>query len=263
MNPKFTSRQRNQAEKLLGDIITSVNPSKDEFQQKVLDSKRAELFQQRMRQVLVAMLARYFIPLTDKEALAWLIEEGKKPELDAKMLVEGCRKGALEQGLAISDPCHFAVEPNATLKQTIPTVGPCVEDFKYLQNWSFADSPTEHCLVSGVPVALRETTSQNLATQLRTLGAAENRWGVPKGFFSTELIPTVYVAGVALTHFNLKKRDMFGDLWVRTGTCNSDGNRLRLFWRQGRLLCASWHWLGDSYSGLAVAPLRVTKALGR
>lgn len=259
--PQFTRKQQSQAEKLLGDVITSVNPGKDEFQQKVLDAKRAEIFQQRIREVLVAMLARYFIPLTDAEALVWLMEQAKQSEPDAKRLVEGCRKGAIEQGKG-SDPCHWAVELGATLKGTIPTLGPCVEDFKYLQDWSFADVPTEHCLISGVPVALRETTNQNMATQLTTLGAVENRWGVPSGFFSRELIRTVYTAGVALTHFNLTKRDMFGDLWVRTGTCGSGGDRLGLGWRQGRLGCGGWGWDDDSYSGLAVAALGVTKALG-
>ncbi|MBI2444069.1 MAG: hypothetical protein HYV42_02400 [Candidatus Magasanikbacteria bacterium] len=259
MNPKFTSRQKSQAGKLLEDMIESLGPSKDDLQ-RVLTSKA---FQPRLREVLVALMARYFLPLTDEEALAWLVEQAQKSGSDAKRLVDGCRKGALEQGLANSVPCHFAVEAGATLKQTIPTLGPCVEDFKHLQDWSFADVPTEHCLISGVPAALRETTSQNMATQLTTLGAVENRWGVPPGFFSKELLHTVYVAGVALTHFNLKKRDMFfGDLWVRTGTCDADGYRLELFWDQGRLSCDDWHWdeFGSSY--LAVAALGVTKALG-
>ncbi|MDE3078314.1 MAG: hypothetical protein KGJ86_23060, partial [Chloroflexota bacterium] len=229
--PQFTSRQRNQAEKLVGDVITSLNPGKDEFQQKVLDAKRAEIFQARIREVLVAMMARHFIPLTDEEALAWLVEQAKKSEPDAHQLIKGCRKGALEQGLANSVPCHFAVELGATLKQTIPTVGPCVEDFNYLQGWQFADVPTEHSLVSGVPVALRDTTNQNLGTQLKTLGAIEQRWGIPAGFFSTELIPTVYTAGVALAYHDLTQQQMFGDLWVRTGTCNSGGSRLDLSWR--------------------------------
>ncbi len=259
--PQFTSRQRNQAEKLLGDVITSLNPGKDEFQEKVLEAKRAELFQKRLREVLAAMLARYFIPLTDQEALVWLVERAKQPEPDAKQLVEGCRKGAIEQGKG-SDPCHYATEPGATLKQTIPTMGPCVEDFNHLQGWQFPDNPTERCLVSGVPAALRETTNQNLATQLQTLRTIEKDWGIPPGFFSKELIPTVYTAGVALAHHNLTKQQMFGDLCVRTGTC-ADDDRLMLYWRQGSLICVRWSWDGLGYSGLAVAPLGVTKALGR
>lgn len=259
---RFTKGQKGQAEKLVGDVIESVGPGKDEFHQKVLEAKQAKLFQRRIREVLVALMAQYFLPQSDEDASAWLMEQAGKSEPDAKQIVEGCRRGALEQGFGVSDPCHFAVEPNATLKGTIPTIGPCVEDFKYLQDWQFGDIPTEHCLVSGVPVALRETTSQNMAAQLQTLGAVENRWGLPQGFFSKELPPTVYVAGVALTHFNLKKRDMFGDLWVRTGTCDSDGFRLLLYWGQGRLCCGRWGWDGISLPNLAVAPLGVTKALG-
>ncbi len=257
-----TRPQKGQAEKLFGDVITSLNPGKDEFHEKVLEAKRAKLLQQRLRAVLVAMLARHFMPLTDEEALVWLVEEAQQPESDAQRLVTGCRKGAFEQGLAKSDPCHYAVEEGATLVETIPTIGPCVEDFTYLRG-KFADVPTEHCLVSGVPAALRETTSQTLVTQLQTLRTIEQRWGVPEGFFSKELLQTVYTAGVALAHHNVTKRQMFGDLVVRTGTCDSDGYRLDLGWGQGRLRCDGWDWGEGGYSSLAVAGLGVTKALGR
>lgn len=262
MSREFTSRQRNEGEKLFGDVIRSLDPapSQEEFQERVIRSKR---LQPLLREVLVKLLARYFIPFTDEEAMIWLMEQAQQSEPDAKRLVEGCRKGALERGLANSVPCHWSVEEGATLKQTIPTIGPCVEDFKYLRNWSFVDVPTEQCLVSGVPIALRETTSQNLATQLQTLAVIEQRWGIAGGFFSKELIPTVYTAGVALTHHNVTKQQMFGDLWVRTGTCDAGGFRLSLCWDRGRLDCGFWYWVDGSYPNLAVAPLGVTKALER
>lgn len=259
---RFTKAQRGQVEKLTGDVLESLGPGREEMQNIILKASRARLFQERVRALFVELLALYFIPLTDEEALIWLAKQARVWKSKAQQLVNGCRNGANELGFVNSVPCHYAVALGATLKGTIPTLGPCVEEFKYLQDWQFADVPTEHCLVSGVPVALRETTSQTLATQFQTLAAVENRWGVPKGFFSKELLSTVYVAGVALTHFNLTKRDMFGDLRIRTGSCYSGGYRLYLSWYQGRLHCGSWHWGDRSYSDLAVAALGVTKALG-
>lgn len=257
MTARFTSPQKRQGEKLVGDVITSLNPTKEEMQ-RVLMSKA---FQPRLREVFAALMLRYFTPLSDKEALVWLMKEARQPKADARRLIDSCRKGAIAEGKG-SDPCHYATQSGANLKFTIPTLGPCVEDFKYLQDWSFADTLTEHCLVSGVPVALRETTNQNLTEQLQTLRMIEDRWGVPTGFFSRELIQTVYTAGVALAYHNLTKQQMFGDLWVRTGTCDADGYRLELVWGQGRLHCDGWDWGGSRISNLAVAPLGVTRALG-
>ena len=262
MDRKFKGSQSRQIEKLVGDVLASLAPDKDELQERVLAApERSALFQQRVREVLVAMLARYFISLTDEEAFAWLMEDAGQEELYARQIITGCRKGAREQGFADNVPCHYAVEAGATLKFTIPTLGLCVDDFRYLQGWAFPDTPTERCLVSGVPTALREAASQNITTQLRTLAAVEVHWGVPTGFFSQELLPTVYTAGVALMHHKVTKRDMFNGLWVRTGTCIAGGRRLRLDWRGGRLGCGRWSWDVGGNPRLAVAALGVTKAL--
>ena len=264
MDRKFTGAQERQAAKLLGDVLTSLNPSKDELQERVLAApQRSALFQRRLHEVFVVLLARYFGPLTDEEALAWLMEDAGQAEPEAQRLIAGCRKGASEQGLASTVSCHYAVEAGATLKGTIPTLGPCVEDFQYLQGWTFPDNPTEACLVSGVPSALRETTNQNLEIQLRTLAAIEGRWGIPSGFFSHELVPTVYTAGVALAHHKVTRHNMFNDLWVRTGSCHADGSRLSLHWGGGQLYCGYWRWGEDGYPNIAVVALGVTKALGR
>lgn len=261
-NKKATRAQIGQAEKLAGDVIASLNLGKDELQQKVLDAQRAKVFQQRIREVLLVMLARHFAPLTDDEALVWLMEQAQKSEQEAAQIVRGCRKGALKQRLANSIPCHFAVEVGATLKQTIPTIGPCVDDFQYLQNWLFADIATEQCLVSGVPAALRRTTNQSLVAQRQKLAAIEQWWGVPVGFFSKELLPTVYTAGVALTFHKVTKQQMFDDLWVRTGTQFSGGGRLSLGWDRGRLGCTDEGYDEDADSEVAVVALGMTKALG-
>ena len=216
-----------------------------------------------LQSVRYQAIQKSIIPFNDEEALEWLVFEAKKSVFAARMLVNSCRKGALEQGLRISDPCHFRMAAGMTLKQTIPTLGPCLKNLKYLKDWNISDVPTMYCLVSGAPIALRETINQNLTKQLKTLGQIETRWGVPVGFFSRELLPTVYTAGVALACRKVTKQKVFGNLIVRTGTCGSDGGRLVLRWRQGRLYCDDWYWDGDGGSGLAVAPLGVTRALGR
>ena len=41
--------------------------------------------------------------------------------------------------------------------------------------------------------------------------------------------------------------------WVVSGiSCNSDGNRLKLNWNEGRLNCDNWNWDDNRNSNLAV-----------
>ena len=107
MDRRFKGSQGRQVEKLVSDVLASLAPDKDELQKRVLDATGPSgLFQARLREVLVAMLARYFIPLTDEEALEWLVERAGQKEPDVQRLVVGCRHGANEQGLGVSVPCH-------------------------------------------------------------------------------------------------------------------------------------------------------------
>lgn len=46
---------------------------------------------------------------------------------------------------------------------------------------------------------------------------------------------------------------------INDTSCNADGNRLKLYWDQGRLNCDNWNWDENSNSNLAVAALMVQR----
>ncbi len=258
MTARITSRQKQQAQKFVGDTHTSINPTK-EGMQRVLVSKS---FQARFKDLIIELAAEYFLLLSDNDAVVWIVEYVKKSEAEARQAVEGLRQKVRAHGVADSVKIHAEVRPGCLFKRDIPQMGPCWEDFRYLQDWVFPDPPTEHCLVSWIPVPLADSTAKSVSGQTAAIVKFKAEAGLP-AWYEFSFGSVNHISGLALAHFNATGKDPFNGLVVRTDTCRSDGYRLKLDWDQGRLYCDIWRWDGDSYPSLAVFALGVVKALGR
>ncbi|MDD2786052.1 MAG: hypothetical protein PHS79_04145 [Patescibacteria group bacterium] len=142
----------------------------------------------------------YFIPLTDAEAVALLVESGKYVEEVAKVIVGKYRKLAIEHKVPVTTPICYRVRVGYTLKTHAPKSGPCRKDFNYLQDWRFEDTPTSDSLVFWVPRILRDSTSKTKSEQLNLLAGLHTELELPahhmSGFGRAGL-----VAGLILAHF--------------------------------------------------------------
>lgn len=259
MTARITSRQNGQILKLVGDVVASLNPSKEDTQQRIL--ARGGIFQRRLKDILIAMLAEYFILLPDEGALEWMRKRAGKDEAEAKRIISGYRRGAQEHDIADEVPCHILVMSGVTTKQTIPTVGSCWDNFNYLQNWDFPDPPTEEGMFSLIPTLLRDSTRKNVGEQRDLLAQVRRQLDLPENHLAG-FGPVTHLAGAALTH-KTAGRDIFADKIVRTETCDSDGRRLSLYWNEGRLCCGHWIFDGERSDDVGVLACGVEKALGR
>lgn len=258
MTARITSGQKNQAKKLVEDALTALNPTK-EGMQRVLGSKS---FQARFKQLVIELAVEFYILLSDDEAIAWIVEWAKKPEAEARQIVSGFRRKARAVGVADTVKIHAEVQPNYLFKRDMPQLGPCWEDFQYLQDWNFPDPPTEHAFVSWIPAPLAGSTGKNVSEQTAMVTAFKTEAGLPV-WYEVSFGTVNHIAGLALAHFNATGQDPFDGLIVRTDTCVSDGGRLELSWDEGRLHCGYWDWVEYRSPRLAVFALGVVKALGR
>lgn len=259
MTARITSRQKEQAKKLVGDTLTSLNPTKDGMQRVLM----GKAFQMRFRQLVVELVAEFYVLLSDDEAVAWLVEYAKKVEAEARQSVNGIRQKARAAGMADTVKIHAEVQPGCLFKRDMPQMGPCWEEFKYLQGWDFPDPPTEHVLVSLIPAPLAGSTSKDISEQAAMIATFKAEALLPD-WYDVSFGSVNHVGGMALAHFNATGRDPFNGLIVRTDTCLAGGRRLRLHWFGGRLCCGYWDWDdGERGSDVGVFALGVVKALGR
>lgn len=259
MTARITSRQKEQFKKLVGDALTSINPTKDDAQ-RVLGLKE---FNVRFKELYLELSGQFYILLTDEEAVAWIVGYGGKTEAEARQVVGNLREMARYRKVADEVKLHAQVFAGCQFKRDASKMGPCVEDFQYLQDWNFPDPPTEHALVSWISLPLEGSTRQNVTEQTATVAAWKAKADLPD-WYDVSFGSVNHVAGIALAHFKATNTDPFAGLVVRTDTCLADGDRLDLFWDEGRLYCGSLRWHGDDRrSLLAVFALGVIKALGR
>lgn len=204
---------------------------------------------------------KFYRLLTDDEAIAWIVEYAQKHGTEACQIVYGFRQEARKRGIADTVKLHAEVQPGCLFKRDIPQMGPCMEDFEYLQNWDFSDPATERCLVSWTAVPLADSTNKNAAEQTEILATFKTKAGLP-AWYDVSFGSANHVSGLALAHYNATGQDPFNSLWIRTDACYADGRRLWLGWDEGRLRCVVWFWGADRYSFIAVFALGVVKALG-
>lgn len=259
MTARITSRQKEQYKKLVGDALTSIDPSKDDAQ-RVLGLKE---FSVRFKELYLELSGQFYLLLTDDEAVVWIVKHTDKSETEARQIVEGLRKEARRRKVADTVKLHAEVLAGCLFKRDMPKMGSCWEDFRYLQGWDFADPPTEHALVSWIPVPLPDSTRQNVTEQTATVAAWKAEADLPE-WYELSFGSVNHVSGLALAHRKATGSDPFNGLVVRTDTCSADGDRLNLYWGGGRLDCGHWDWGdGGRLSVLAVFALGVVKALGR
>ena len=204
----------------------------------------------------------FYTLLSDEEAVAWIIKHVKKSKAKARQFVMGMRQQARMRSVADTVMIFVETRPGCLFKRDIPQMGPTWENFKYLQDWKFADPETEHSLLTWIPVPLDNSTNKNVAEQtdmIRSFGATS---ALPE-WCALSFGSVNHVSGLALAHFKATGKDPFNGLVVRTDTCYSDGCRLELLWDEGRLRCGYWHWDADRDSDLAVFVVGVVKAIGR
>ncbi len=200
-----------------------------------------------------------FSLLTDDETFRWLLGHTHYLEAEAKQLVAGYRRGAREKAVADEVKIHAEAWPGITFKQHIPLLGPCWKDFQYIQDpkvWDFPDPPTEHCLISWIPVPL--ATGRDATDDALVVTSMKNTLGLgDKHIVSSGL--TVHLAGMLFAHYQATGQVVFGDRIIHTHTCFADGRRIGLNWQWEKLAC--WSWDGVRCGNRAVFLLGVTKSL--
>lgn len=257
MTARITPGQKNQGEKLVRDALTSLNPTKDGAQRALTNPA----FQARFKQLFVELAQEFYLLLDDDEAIVWIVKQAGKSEAEALQIVGGWREKARKAGVKDNIHIHAEVQPGCFFKRDMPQMGPTVEDFQYLQSWSFPDTPTKHALVSWVPAPIAQSTAKDVSEQKALVASFKASAQLP-AWYDVSIGVLNHVAGLSLAHFNATAQDPFAGLVVRTDTCDSGGGRLDLFWDQGRLRCDNWLWSGLRNSGFAVVALGVVEALG-
>ncbi|MBI4135543.1 hypothetical protein HY477_02305 [Candidatus Uhrbacteria bacterium] len=258
MTERITSRQIGRVKQLLGESLEGLPLSKDVVQARVIG--QGGVLKRRFAALVLALANAYFILLTDEEAEEWLRKSANKDKAQAKRHILGYRRGTREEEIPDSATCHIQVVQGATLKRTIPQIGPCVEDFRYLQNWNFPDPPTTDCLFSLVPTLLRGSTRKNVTEQRALLAEVRQRLELPENHMAG-LGSVTHLAGAALTH-KAAGRDIFAGRIARTETYDSDGDRLHLYWDGGRLDCDYWDFVEERRGLVGVLACGVEQALG-
>ena len=260
MTEKITSGQEKQIRRFMEDGVAKVdlaNLPKDSAQRVIA---QGGVLQKRLAALIAELALAYFILLTDEEAHEWLRKFAGKNEADAKRIVLGYRRGAQEEEIPDEESCHIQVVSGATLKGTIPTIGKCVQDFRYLKDWDFPGPPTTDCLFSLVPTLLRDSTRKTVAEQRALLAQVRQRLELPANHLA-DFGAVTHLAGAALTH-KAAGRDIFAGKIARTEVCGSGGSRLYLYWDQGQLHCDYWNFDEEGYGALGVLACGVEQALG-
>lgn len=261
MTARITSRQIDRIKQLLGESLEGLPLEKNIVQDRLIG--QGGVLKARFKALVMALAAKYFILLSDDEAHEWLRKFVGKSEQEAKRHILGYRRGTQEHEVPDSEQCHLLVAPEVTMKGTIPTVGPCVEDFRYLQGWNFPDPPTQESLFSLVPTLLKDSTGKSVEEQRELLAQTRRRLELPdNGNHLSGFGSATHLSGAALT-YKAAGSDIFAGKIVRTAICVSVGVRLNLHWCGARLDCDYWFWGGGRFAYVGVLACGVEKALGR
>lgn len=200
-------------------LVNGSKPSKDMLSQIVqsLKENQAPAFEE----------GEYAISLSDEQAVTWLIKKRKYDQMAAHTLVTRWY-GLARKEFNYTGPVAWKVRAGFTLKQHAPKVGPCYEQFKYLQDWKFQDEPTKDCLVFWVPVIFPVTRNMKKEGQLAALDKIGRYYGLPSGHLSS-LGNATFLAALILAEFKRSGKWLPANCdWVRTDTQYSDGNLLSL-----------------------------------
>lgn len=193
----------------------------------------------------------YFRPLIDAEVPA----EHRETLAKYRRLAEG-------YGVKADTSLCCRVRNGFTLKIHAPEIGPCQQDFQYLQVWKFQDEPTSDCLVFWVPRLIDGSVSKTKHEQARLLVGLQQKFDLPKHHLTT-FGQASLVAGLILTHHDRTGEKIpFEHLYVRTDTSFISRRQLGLGgFRESRLHCAGWFWDGWKFDGLGVLALGIEQSV--
>lgn len=200
-------------------------------------------------------------PIAGDEVAVRLLSEGNSYSLaEATRLVAAWRQLAIEHDY--NGPILWDVRAGFTLKQHAPSYGPCHKNFSYLQGWRFEDVPTAEGLKFWIPRFLKDSRGKNKNNQLKLLAQVRDRFTLPD-YQLTSFGEASLLAALILSHFKVSgERVPLGELWTRTDSLRTDGDRLILGgFDEAGFACAHWDWGVREDGGLGCFLLGA--ALGR
>ncbi len=177
-------------------------------------------------------------------SLIWVTPIGDKqvPErLQEK--VAAWRRRAKAKGY--DGPICWLIEPGRWLRQHVPLLGKCLENWGYMVGWKFKnDEPTKRWLVFWIPVFEKESTDKSVEDQFAWMADVRKRDGLPENHL-TSFGPGVVVAGIMLAHKTRSGEEVPSrEYIVRTDTFLEDGGRFDLQFYPKGLHGDRWHWNG-------------------
>ncbi|MDO8505438.1 MAG: hypothetical protein Q7S48_02600 [bacterium] len=234
--------------KVIVDVVLDLGGNDEDLLRLLKDRERVSMIGRIIIQKIDATESDYFTPIPDAEV----------PEHHKETLAK-YRKRATSWGVAATTAVCYRVRAGFTIRSHAAKMGPCVEDFKHLENLNFPDEPTSDCIVFFIPCMVPNSTSKTYGEQRDLLEVLRTQDDLSEhhlfGFGKVALL-----AGLILAHYKATGEQItLNGLWVRTDTCNADRRRLELCWYGGRLACSDWVGDGDRDARIGVFALGVEK----
>lgn len=209
-------------------------PQKSAFAEK--PSKVSEFLESRVKEIIEST---FVIPLSDQEAIELLIQHNGHTLERAVAIVRSWRKYASYIGYP--GPIAWKIRQGFNLKTSAPLVGQCNDDLKYLQEWSFTDTPTVDSLVFWVP-RLAEASIGESITQMEAHRAEQRRvHNLPANHCDRFGLIALLFA-LVLAHFKRTgERVPLNFLYAASDTLRADGRRVVAGdFRSYGLRCYGW-----------------------
>lgn len=206
----------------------------------------------------LALAKRFTRRLVRRESLLKLpvpLQDAELPE-QFRGLVAPYRILLAEHKCPEAWPVAYRVPPAFTLKRHAPRVGPCVEDWQYLQDWTLQnDELTKSGIAFWIPRLLNGSTNKTVSDQLVHLAETRTRLVLPAHHLS-RFGSTALLSGLVLGHFRRTgERVPLNGLVARSDTLHADGFRLSLRWFVDALSCGSCWFDGEASGDLGCFPL--------
>lgn len=199
----------------------------------------------------------FFTYLSDEEAITTLVDRKAYERRGSERIVREWRRIATT--LDFTGPVVVLVRSGFGLKAA-PGLGPCYEQWVYLQDWKFKNSePTVDLLAFFVPRLVADSTNKNQNEQLEILATLREIHTLP-GHHLSRFGDANLLAGLILSHFQRTgERTPLNRFWVRTDTERLDNWYLLLGdFGDGGLDCSCWGYdVDDRDDGLGCFPLGV------
>lgn len=172
----------------------------------------------------------WVIPIIGDEAAVQVLVEGNHyPSTKATRIVIAWRRMAKEHDY--NGPTLWQVRAGFTLKCHAPAYGPCGENFQYLQDWQFDDTPTTGGLVFWIPRFLNKRllrSKKNKDERLGLMHDVRHEFGLPEHHL-TQFGSVTLLAALILGHFKASgERLPSEEEWGHTDTHLVRGGRLYL-----------------------------------